>query len=701
MSFLPGLLAPWFLAAALAVSLPILFHLIRRMPKGETRFSSLMFVPTSPPRLTRKSRLENLIQLLLRGLALVLLAFAFARPFFAKAAQLDLTSARSRRIAILLDTSASMQRGDLWQQALAEAEEVVSEAGSAEELALFTFDDRVETRVGFHENSTSTQIKQSAAAVKSRLTELKPTWGGTNPGSALVTIADSMETLNDRQQSDAALQIVLITDLQRGSRLEALQAYEWPEQVQLSVRTVSAADATNAGIQLISSDGDTEQGDYQRVRVTNESGSGREQFSLRWLDDGPLTSDDVSVYVPPGESRVVRMPLPANNRTVDRLSLSGDGCEFDNEFYVTPFRQRELTVLYIGRDRVDDQQGLSYYLDLALVDTSRRKVTLVCQSPEDASKLGGDGSTRFVVASELPGEDQMKKIETFLVNGGTLLVVLKDATQQESLSKLLASDDLLIEEATGDYVMFGEIDFTHPLFSRFADPRYNDFTKIRFVKHRRLELSDDAGVNVLARFDNANPAMLERRIGTGRVLVLASGWHPADSRLALSTKFVPLLEGMADESGNAELETAYFEVNQPVPLNARNDSPTREVRLPDGTTRQLDADARLFSETDHPGLYHVRQGNAEFDFCVNLNSSESRTAPFAADELEQYGVRLGDQPTHAEEIERLRQLRDIELEDRQKVWRWSIIAAICVLTFETWLGSRVTRSQPGSIPQSA
>ena len=74
-------LTPLYLLGILAVAAPIVFHLIRRPPRGEVPFSSLMFLTPSPPRLTRRSRLDNILLLLLRASVLCLLAFAFARPF--------------------------------------------------------------------------------------------------------------------------------------------------------------------------------------------------------------------------------------------------------------------------------------------------------------------------------------------------------------------------------------------------------------------------------------------------------------------------------------------------------------------------------------------------------------------------------------------------------------------------------------------
>ena len=39
-----GILAPLFLASLAALSLPLIFHLVRRTPRGKQEFSSLMFL---------------------------------------------------------------------------------------------------------------------------------------------------------------------------------------------------------------------------------------------------------------------------------------------------------------------------------------------------------------------------------------------------------------------------------------------------------------------------------------------------------------------------------------------------------------------------------------------------------------------------------------------------------------------------------
>src|SRR5881394_142262 len=106
-------LAPLFLLGAAAVAAPIIFHLIRRTSREKTIFSSLMFLMPTPPRVTRRSRLENIFLLILRCAALCLLALGFARPFIQAPVQAGSGNGLAKKFLILLDASASMRRANL------------------------------------------------------------------------------------------------------------------------------------------------------------------------------------------------------------------------------------------------------------------------------------------------------------------------------------------------------------------------------------------------------------------------------------------------------------------------------------------------------------------------------------------------------------------------------------------------------------
>ena len=118
-----SLLAPLYVIGAFAIGAPILFHLIRRQPKGQVPFSSLMFLKPTPPRLTRRSRLDNWLLLLLRALALILMAIAFARPFL-RSDTLSTAEVPGRRFVLVV--GASMKRDGILEQVKQQADEFLS-----------------------------------------------------------------------------------------------------------------------------------------------------------------------------------------------------------------------------------------------------------------------------------------------------------------------------------------------------------------------------------------------------------------------------------------------------------------------------------------------------------------------------------------------------------------------------------------------
>src|SRR4051794_5178051 len=223
-----GFLAPLYIAGLIGIALPIIFHLIRRTPEGRQPFSSLMFLQPSPPRLTKRSRLTNIILLILRACALALLALAFARPFFAGANDATVNEGRGRRLAILLDTSASMRRGDLWTQAQRNVEKVIGELTPADEVSLLLFDRQVRPAMTFGEWN-QLELSRRSEMLRARLAQAKPTWAATKLGEAISTAADLL-TENEGAKTPAGgaateklnRQLVLVSDMQEGGHVEAM-----------------------------------------------------------------------------------------------------------------------------------------------------------------------------------------------------------------------------------------------------------------------------------------------------------------------------------------------------------------------------------------------------------------------------------------------------------------------------------------------
>ena len=190
-------------------------------------------------------------------------------------------------------------------------------------------------------------------------------------------------------------------------------------------------------------------------------------------------------------------------------------------------------------------------------------------------------------------------------------------------------------------------------------------------------------------------------MGKGRLVVLASGWQPADSQLARSSKFVPLMSALLESRNPRPVIAANQRVGDRVPLPVADDAvKSMIVRKPDGAAVTIARQTAFFDETDQPGLYTLDTPAGASSFAVNLDPLESKTTPLPVETIEQFGVRLANHSRKNIDREQLRQMYNAELEGRQKLWRWLILAVIGILIFETWLAGR-TIDRPRSIRAEA
>ena len=662
-------------------------------------FSSLMFLAPTPPKVTRRSRIDHWLLLLLRAAALCLLAIAFARPFLRKAEGQDAGDGEIRRIALLVDTSASMRRGDLWAKAKAQADAVVAASRPGDQLAVFAFDAATTPVLSFVESAIVDPARRKAVA-SAGLARLAPTWKATDLGHALVDVVSAIQDAGEAGAKAAPTprRVILISDLQQGSRVESLGDFEWPSDVELELRTV-ADERGNATPEWLADPAEPDASGstpVRRVRVTNDPGADRESFELRWADEtGKSVGDPVSAYVPPGESRVVKVPLPKPNSTGKpaTLRLGGDVHGFDNALFMADGRKEDVTVLFVGKDAADDSNGLLYYLNRVFQDSPRRAVKVVPAAPYSPLTWESERTTPLVVvAGELPPATALR-LRAFAEKGGTVLVVVTATGEAKALAAIAGVGPITAEDGPVKRdVMLGEIAFDHPLFAPFAGAQFNDFTKIRFWKYRRLNAEALSDTRVLARFEGGDPALIEKAVGRGRVVVMTAGWNPADGQLARSSKFVPLMAGLL-EGRDRPFEGAEYTVGERVRLPVEPSLAKRPVVVkPDGARVETTAD--VFTETEAPGVYLVESPSGPRSFAVNLDPAEGRTAPLSPETLEQLGCRLTSPAREAAERENLRQLKSIELEGRQKYWRPLILAAVVVLALETWLAGRTSHARP-------
>ncbi len=125
MSFFAAWLAnPWMLGAgALAVASPVIIHLLNKRRFKIVAWAAMEFLLEANKKNRRRVQLENLIILLLRCLAMLLLGLLLARPFLPSGLTEFLQNTQRFERIVVLDDSASMMASDTegtaWQSAIA------------------------------------------------------------------------------------------------------------------------------------------------------------------------------------------------------------------------------------------------------------------------------------------------------------------------------------------------------------------------------------------------------------------------------------------------------------------------------------------------------------------------------------------------------------------------------------------------------
>ncbi len=225
---------------------------------------------------------------------------------------------------------------------------------------------------------------------RARIDGLEPTWGATDLGQALIDAVAAIEDVADSSERSGRMprRIVLVSDLQQGSRLEALGEFEWPSDVELEIKTV-ADDSPNAGLQRLAEPAEAATAGpdrraprprLQRRRIAPRAvrpamdGSRRRRRRRPGGRVRPARREPGRAHAPRQGQR--RRSGPSSSRATSRPSTTRS--------YVLDEPREEATVLFIGDDKPDDPDGLLFYLMRVFIDTPRRTVKVVAQPPSAA-----------------------------------------------------------------------------------------------------------------------------------------------------------------------------------------------------------------------------------------------------------------------------------------------------------------------------
>lgn len=678
-------LAPLFLAGIALVAGPIFFHLMRQAPKNRIVFSSTEHLDPTPPQVKQSSRIQHPLLLLLRCLILLLLCAAFARPFFVTENDTPPNLAIQRDIVLAIDQSASMGRDNIWQQTIDRASSLADSIEEYDKLAIVLFSDTTQTILS-SDQWTTWPVDQRPAFLTALLEQHAPLPREGYMDLGVEAALEELEIMRAQQEDQGFGEIFLLSDFASGSQISGLAGLEWPTNATLRREAIGASSANNpnVGIRWLGWSEVDEETIAARIALIHEPQDNPLEVTLGVSD--PTTNDlltsPITATLQGVADTILRIELPITQKQSPiYFTISGDNVPFDNELYIAPDFIPELTIAYRGSTELSDTSKAGYFLQKAFNGFASPKIDF-----QEWTSTAPNTPTAIIVDDTLTATESTV-LRQQLLEGATALFIVSDSAQAATLSALTNAPNWSITESTENDALLGNIDFKHPNFSLFADPRFSNFANIRFWNPIIVESPQNLATTEIATFDDNSAALLEIKIGEGTLLVWNHSWDPKKSQWALSSKFVPWLHRFATRAGGAS----------PAPANATLSSTALAKYESFENWRTANSNETLSQAPTTAGLYQADSQDTSRWISLQLPPRESMTAPFTLDVWEKLGLPDFDsrqQETRiAQYAANLSSENAVQTEQRQKLWKWILLAVLILLAAESLVAIRAGNKQ--------
>ena len=577
-----GFLQALFLAGTATFVIPVIIHLIFRTRKRRLIFSSLRFLEESLLRESRRLRLRDLILLLLRCAACILVALAFARPYRAGQLLAGPEGQPREDLVIVLDDSPSMnaQEGAAtrWAGALDKAQKLCRERRPG---------DRVGLVLGSAPGRPDIELSGNFAALEASLKRAQPSALRGDLASAARTALELLADSTAPRRRVAVLSDFQATQVDRGTWAELAQraaAAPRPVAVQLEAPGERPAERlANLAITDVRPKSDVWMENRPvplAVRLENFGHGEAANLAVRLVHQDRVLARRTVGLAPRGGAEVeLAAGFPRPGELHGRVEIDGHDALPDDDRRLFALRLRDSVKALVIEDRLRETDSFldqSYYVRMALDPRPRGGETTPAAGapPEAAGQVQvmaaaaaglraqtlEDADLIFTVGLTTLPDDLLRAMEETVKNGRSLIVFLgrsegRWATSFYEGPLWKEGRGLLPARIAGAYegnLLAGKYDgldaFTasHPIFQPFVGEYESELRRPRFLRHYKLDAADlklgerPPGA-VLATFNDGSPFLVERAFGKGRVLAFPFCPRPEVTDLPKRKVFVPLM----------------------------------------------------------------------------------------------------------------------------------------------------------------
>jgi hypothetical protein len=404
--------------------------------------------------------------------------------------------------------------------------------------------------------------------------------------------------------------------------------------------------------------------------------------------DGRVIQTTPLTLGPNGSASVSFDPFaPAAAFTRGSVRLADDRLARDNVFHFVVSPPQRVKVLIVERPGTSRAASLYLSQALGLGDSPAFDVTMKPMEGLSAADISG---AEVIALNDVPvAQLTAERLAAFVNAGGGLFAAFGErATWPAAVDIMPAIPGGTADRTRGTPGRVGALEYGHPIFESFRAPRSGDFSSARFYTYRAVSVAPEA--QVLARFDDGAPALLERRSGAGRVLAWTSTLDVTWNDLALKPVFLPFIHRIGATLASYTQRPASMTVGDVLaaasPAAASRSGSLPVVVGPGGQRLEVDQTTRVIELRDQ-GFYELRAGDrdpAPVTLASNVDLTESDMTPIDPQEVAAgaTGLAGGAAPAGSNAT-----VTNEERERSQRVWWYLLFAGLLLLTGETLLAN--------------
>lgn len=711
---------PWMLLALSAGIIPIVLHMLRRRRFQETRWAAMQFLSNASRRTSRRTRLEQLILLATRILTFVLLAAALARPYTVTS-QLSPGDRQQHRI-FAVDTTYSMaadvagsRRFDAARTVIAR---IIEQSRSGDSFQL--------TRLG--QFPPYPIVRQPSVRGSEILGELDRV-DVTDQAGDLLTSLRSLNALIDSTPIESSLEVVLLSDLQArdwqppmgdqqaelATQLQAITQRGQLTIVDLGLEPVQSLAIT--GIQIEQPVVIRNTSTQIRVQVRNPSSQavGHADLQLR-IDDRIAGRRRVELAPDTEGEQVFEYTFDREGARRVSAELMQQPLQASSVRRVRVDVRDHVDVLLVnGRRAAEPEANATFYLQHALepavirAQGNRWIRTQVITESELVSRSELNADVVFLCDQRLVGDRERRMLTRLLDRGGTVVLMPSGQSQLPLYNSVLLDQQpaLLPGRLTGlvgsasqpqELFQFLVDELRHPILDPYRGNPGLGLERPLTLQYVRCKPDESSDVRTVLKFDSGDPAIIERRVLNGTVLLICSPWD--DSRWNTMARrdgdvLVALCRELIRYSLSKGSHHTSFQVGDLIPKPIEGTESRWRLRQPDGRSVELsepDADKAAGPQLrfDASGWYELIDLSDPTDsrlWAVNVDPSEALLARADPELLaETILPETGADVYSAASLATARQ--ELATEERFSLTRWLLYAVTCLVLLEQLLAWR-------------